>query len=131
MFKQELLFQVARFVVVGGTVTLAFMGLNRWFGRRLGKNGAFFAAYPPAVALHFCLNKWWTFGSNGTTTPQQASHYLLLMLGAFVIQWTVFQLLTRYTQMRAWVASGAATGAQMIIAFLVMRVWIFAASRGG
>jgi putative flippase GtrA len=125
MFKQELVFQVARFALVGGTVTAAFMGLNKLFGPKLGKNGAFFAAYPPAVALHFCLNKWWTFGSEGATTAQQGFHYLLLMLVAFVIQWGAFQLLTRFTRMRPWLASGAATAAQMVIAFLAMRAWIF------
>lgn len=126
MFKQELLLQVARFALVGGTVTAAFMGLNKLFGPRLGKNGAFFAAYPPAVALHFCLNKWWTFGSDGTTTARQGFHYLLLMVSAFAIQWGAFQLLTRYTRMRPWLASGAATAAQMVIAFVAMRAWIFA-----
>jgi putative flippase GtrA len=126
MFKQELVLQVARFALVGGIVTATFMGLNKLLGPRLGKNGAFLAAYPPAVALHFCLNKWWTFGSQGGTTVQEASHYLELTLVAFAIQWIVFQLLTRFTRMRPWLASGAATAAQMVIAFVVMRAWIFA-----
>ena len=107
-------------------MTATFMALNKLLGPKLGKNGAFFAAYPPAVALHFCLNKWWTFGSGSTTTAQQGFHYGLLMVVAFVIQWSVFQLLTRFTRMRPWIASGAATAAQMIIAFLAMRAWIFA-----
>jgi len=131
MFKQELVLQVARFALVGGTVTATFMGLNKLLGPRLGKNGAFLAAYPPAVALHFCLNKWWTFGGQGGTSAQETSHYLELMVVAFVLQWGVFQLLTRFTRMRPWLASGAATAAQMVIAFLVMRTWIFAAGGRG
>jgi putative flippase GtrA len=127
MFKQELVLQVARFALVGGTVTATFMGLNKFLGPRLGKNRAFLAAYPPAVALHFCLNKWWTFGNRGSTTATEASHYLELTLVAFVIQWGAFQLLTRFTRMRPWLASGAATAAQMVISFVVLRVWIFAA----
>jgi len=127
MFKQELVLQAARFALVGGTVTATFMGLNKLLGPRFGKNGAFLAAYPPAVALHFCLNKWWTFGGHGGTSAQETSHYLGLMVVAFVLQWGVFQLLTRFTRMRPWLASGAATAAQMVIAFLVMRTWIFAA----
>ncbi len=126
MFKQELVFQVARFALVGGVVTATFMGLNKLFGPKLGKNGAFLAAYPPAVALHFCLNKWWTFGNQGGTTAPETSRYVVLMIVAFALQWGVFQLLTRFTKMRPWLASGAATAAQMVIAFVAMRAWIFA-----
>jgi putative flippase GtrA len=126
MLKDELIQNLLRFIVVGGVVTLTFMALNKLFGPRLGKNRAFFAAYPPAVLLHFCLNKWWTFGSDGAATPRQITHYLILMVTALAIQWSVFHLLTRYSKMRPWIASGAATAAQMAIAFVAMQTWIFA-----
>jgi putative flippase GtrA len=126
MPQQDLLFQVARFAFVGGIVTATFMGLNKLLGIKLGKNAAFLAAYPPAVALHYCLNKWWTFGSQTRATTQETSHYLVLMIVAFFIQWSVFRLILRFTKMRPWLASGAATAAQMVIAFVAMRLWIFA-----
>ena len=131
MFSKELMVQVLRFALVGGLVTGVFMGLNALLGPRLGKNGAFLAAYPPAVALHFCLNKWWTFANVGAPGARQTSEYVLLTAVAFGLQWGVFQLLTKYTRMKPWVASGAATVAQMAIAFFAMRAWVFAAGRAG
>ncbi|MDX2187068.1 MAG: GtrA family protein [Opitutaceae bacterium] len=119
-------FQILRFVLVGGTVTCVFMALNHLLHRRLGRNGAFLIAYPPSVALHYALNKLWTFQDHRPTTGEQVWHYLLLTAVAFVIQWTMYQLLTRFTRMPAWMASGAATVAQMALAFLAMRAWVFA-----
>src|SRR3954466_381497 len=121
MFKQELILTLVRFGLVGSTVTLVFMGLNRWLGPKLGKNKAFLVAYPPTVALHFCLNKWWTFGAPRTDASRQISQYIVLTLVAFLIQLGIFQLLTRYTRLRPWLASGVATVAQMALAFFVMR----------
>lgn len=124
--SKELFWQIARFAVVGGTVTGVFMALNHLFHRYWGKNTAFLLAYPPAVALHYCLNKWWTFEDGAKPSVGETTQYLLLTLVAFVIQWSVFQLLVRNTRMRPWLASGAATVAQMAIAFVVMRLWVFA-----
>lgn len=126
MFKQDLVFQIVRFGVVGGLVTGVFMGLNRWLGPAYGKNKAFLMAYPPAVALHYCLNKWWTFEDRAGTTAQELGQYVLLTAVAFGIQWGGFQLLTRHTKMKPWLAAGAATVAQMALAFVAMRVWVFA-----
>jgi putative flippase GtrA len=127
MFKQELIRRLLRFGVVGVVVTLTFMGLNWWFGRLgLGENLAYLAAYPLAVALHFCLNKWWTFGNQGAVRPRQVSEYLVMMLVAFLIQTAVFKLLTHFTPLAPWLASGVATVAQMALSFLVMHRRVFA-----
>ncbi|WP_404421253.1 GtrA family protein [Nibricoccus sp. IMCC34717] len=118
--------QILRFVIVGGTVTCVFMALNHVLHRRLGRNGAFLVAYPPSVALHYLLNKLWTFQDKTPTGGEQLTHYLLLTAVAFVIQWGMYQLLTRFTRLPAWLASGAATAAQMALAFVAMRAWVFA-----
>jgi putative flippase GtrA len=127
MFKPELIRRLLRFGLVGGIVTLTFMGLNWWFGQRgLSENLAYLAAYPPAVALHFCLNKWWTFGNQAAVRPRQVSEYLAMMLAAFLIQTAVFKLLTHFTPLAPWLASGVATIAQMALSFLVMHRRVFA-----
>ena len=129
MFKQELILRLLRFGVVGGGVTLVFMGLNWWFGPKLGPDLAYLAAYPLAVALHFVLNKWWTFGQQGAVKARQLSEYLGLMVVAFLIQTTVFKLLIHFTAMAPWLASGVATVAQMALAFLIMQRRVFAPHR--
>ncbi len=127
MFKQELICRLLRFGVVGGLVTLTFMGLNWWFGQRgLSENQAYLAAYPLAVVLHFCLNKWWTFGDQGVVRRRQISEYLTMMVVVFLIQAAVFKLLTHFTPLAPWLASGVATVAQMALSFLVMHRRVFA-----
>jgi putative flippase GtrA len=129
MFKQELILRLVRFGVVGGGVTLVFMGLNWWFAPRLGPDLAYLAAYPLAVGLHFCLNKWWTFGDQGAVKSRQVSEYLVMMLVAFLIQTAVFKALTHFTQLAPWLASGVATVAQMALSFVVMQRRVFAPAR--
>jgi putative flippase GtrA len=126
MFKPELIRRVVRFGAVGGLVMLVFMGLNWLLEPRLGRDGAFLVAYPPAVLLHFCLNKWWTFGCARSDSGRQVGEYLLMVLVTFVIQAVVFKALTHFTPLPSWLAAGAANLAQMAVTFLVMQNRIFA-----
>ncbi len=127
--RHQFVLKLARFGVVGAVVTLAFMALNWWFAPTLGANLAYFAAYPLAVGLHFCLNKWWTFADKGGVKKRQVSEYLGMMAVAFVIQTAVFKILIYSTAIAPWLASGVATVAQMALSFLVMQRRIFAAAR--
>lgn len=122
--------KVARFGVVGGAVTAFFMGLNWLLAPRLGADVAFLAAYPPTVLLHFCLNKWWTFRDQSEVGRRQVSEYLLMTVAAFIIQAGGFKLLTTFTPMPSWLASGVSTVAQVVLAFVVMHLRVFASARG-
>lgn len=127
MFKHELIFRALRFGVVGGAVTIVFMGLNWWFADRgFSADLAYLAAYPLAVALHFGLSKWWTFGDRGAVRTRQVSEYLVMMVVVFLIQTAVFKALTHFTSLAPWLASGVATVAQMVLAFLAMYRRVFA-----
>jgi putative flippase GtrA len=99
--------------------------LNWVLGLRFGKDASFILAYPPAVALHFWLNKRWTFGCQRTDTNRQVPEYLVMVLVTFLIQAAVFGILTRLTALPGWLAAGMANGAQMAITFLAMQYRIF------
>jgi putative flippase GtrA len=126
MFKQEFILRVLRFGIVGALVTGVFMALNWLFAPHLGPDLGYLAAYPLAVGLHFCLNKWWTFGDRGAVKPRQVSEYLVMMAVAFLIQTAVFKALIHFTATPSWLASGIATVAQMVLAFLFMQRRVFA-----
>jgi putative flippase GtrA len=126
MLKQELILRLLRFGVTGGLVTLVFMGLNWYFAPRLGADLAYLAAYPLAVILHFCLNKWWTFGCERVDSTRQFGEYLVMVLVTFLIQAAVFKTLTYFTTLPSWLAAGAANAAQMMVTFFVMQRRIFA-----
>jgi putative flippase GtrA len=126
MFKPELIRRLLRFGIVGIIVMGVFMGLNWLLAPSLGKDGAFLAAYVPAVSLHFCLNKWWTFGCERTDSTRQVGEYLVMVFVTFLIQAAVFKTLTSFTALPSWLAAGAANAAQMIVTFVVMQRRIFA-----
>lgn len=120
------LFQrVLRYGVVGGLVMGVFTGLNWLLGHWFGKDLSFLIAYPPAVSLHFWLNKKWTFGCTRTDSARQLSEYLVMVLVTFAIQALVFKALTASTSLPGWAAAGAANAAQMVITFLAMQFHIF------
>jgi len=117
--------RILRYGVVGGLVMVVFTGLNWLLGHRFGKDVSFILAYPPAVSLHFWLNKKWTFGCTRTDAGRQVSEYLVMVLVTFLIQAAVFWLLTTTTTLPGWAAAGAANAAQMAITFFVMQFRIF------
>jgi putative flippase GtrA len=125
MLKPELISKVLRFAVVGCVVMGVFMGLNWLLGHWCGRQVSFLIAYPPALALHFSLNKWWTFGCQRTDS-RQVGEYLLMVAVTFAIQWAVFTALSAWTPLPGWLAAGAANAAQMAVTFAVMQRRIFA-----
>ena len=126
MFKPEFVQRVIRFGIVGGGVMLVFTALNWLLAPRLGNDAAFLVAYVPAVALHFCLNKWWTFGCTRSDTGRQVGAYLVMVGVTFLIQASVFKLLTHFfPAMPSWQAAGAANAVQMAVTFVVMQRRIF------
>lgn len=124
--KREHISQVFRFAVVGGAVMVFFMGLNWLFGRWMGRQAAFLLAYPPSLAMHFSLNKWWTFGCQRSDMGRQVSEYLVMVVVTFILQWGVFTALGAWTPLAGWVCAGAANAAQMAVTFFMMRQRVFA-----
>jgi len=129
MPSRVLVARLLRFAAVGVIVAGTFMGLNWLLGRGMGRQAAFLLSYPPALALHFCLNKWWTFDSQRTDTTRQVGEYLGMVAVTFLLQWAVFTALARWTQLPAWLEAGLANVAQMGVTFLFMQIRIFGARR--
>jgi putative flippase GtrA len=117
--------RILRFAVVGGLVMLVFTGLNWLFGHWLGTDFSFLVAYPPAVALHFWLNKKWTFGCARTDSARQASEYTAMVLVTFAIQVFVFKVLMGFTSLPGWAAAGVSNAVQAVITFVAMQYRIF------
>jgi putative flippase GtrA len=125
MLTAEMFRRVVRYAVVGLVVMGVFTALNWLLGKYLGKEASFLVAYPPAVGLHFWLNKHWTFGCKRTDSKRQVSEYLVMVGVTFLVQAAVFEALTRLTALPGWAAAGLANAAQMIITFVAMQYRIF------
>jgi putative flippase GtrA len=131
MFSPETFWKLTRFALVGVAVMLFFMAENWLLKPWLGEQLAFLAAYPPALGLHFLLNKWWTFGCRRTDTTKQVGEYVIMALVTFGIQWAVFSAVIAWTPLASWIASGVANVAQMLVTFAWMNRRIFAGHRAG
>lgn len=129
MIRKEHVGQVFRFAVVGGTVMVFNVSLVWLLSRWLGRQASFLLAYPPTLAMHFSLNKWWTFGCQRTDTARQVAEYLIMVAVTFVIQWVVYTALGALTHLAPWVCAGGAIAAQMAVTFLAMQQRIFAGVR--
>lgn len=124
--KPELIRRLLRFAVVGGTVMIFFMGLNWLIGHGTGPTVAFLLAYPPALALHYSLNKWWTFGSTRSDTARQVTEYLTMVAVTFVVQYAFFWLAHDRLGLAGWLSAGIANAAQMALTFVIMQRRVFA-----
>lgn len=102
-----------------------FMALNGLFGRFMSAQVAFFAAYPPALVLHFLLNKLWTFGDRRATSGRHVAEYIYTVAVTFFIQWPVFTLCVHLLGWKPWLAAGVANMAQMTASFLLMQIRVF------
>ncbi len=131
MIRPELFWKLVRFGFVGLVVMIFFVTLNWLLSPLVGAQPAFLLAYPPALGLHFVLNKWWTFGSRRTDGPRQISEYIVMAAITFAIQWAVFKSLMTWTSFPSWINSGLANITQMTITFLVMNRRIFASPNSG
>jgi len=67
--------KLLRFAAVGLAVMVVFMALNWLLGRFMGAPAAFLCAYPPALLLHFLLNKIWTFENREKVSGRQVREY--------------------------------------------------------
>ena len=127
MVNRALVIRLLRFAAVGVIVAGVFMGLNWLLAPHVGKQVAFLLSYPPALAVHFCLNKWWTFDCQTTVSRQQLGEYLAMVAVTFALQWAVFTALARWTHLPSWLEAGLANVAQTAISFTFMQVRIFGA----
>jgi putative flippase GtrA len=118
-----------RFAVVGLVVMAVFMALNWIFSSSMSGQAAFFCAYPPALLLHFFLNKIWTFENRQKVDASQLSAYLVMVLVTFIIQWSVFSAIRAWTQLENWIAAGIANISQMVVGFIFMKLRVFVTNR--
>jgi putative flippase GtrA len=125
VISKTLFWKVVRYGIVGVVVALTFAALNWLFGHWLGKWQSYLIAYPPALVIHFFLNRKWTFGYAGRDLSRQVFEYAVMAAATFAIQSGVFAIMVAKTQLPGWFDALAANAAQVIVTFLVMHFRIF------
>jgi len=117
-----------RFCVVGGTVAIFNLGLLAALAGFLSPNASFLIAYPPAVALHFALNKWWTFRCQRNDMPKQLAQYILVAGLNFAINLGLYNAALHWMTSSAVLANAFALPVSMTVGFLLFRHHVFRAA---
>jgi putative flippase GtrA len=126
MFKQDRISQLIRFAVVGGLVAAVQSGLI-WFFYSVAGFGArtsFWAGYFPAVALHFCLTKWWTFGCQRREFGQVIRYILAAAISA-VVQFGIFNAALHWITGNPNIAYVIAAALGVALSYFMMRRKVF------
>ena len=120
--------QLARFTAVGAvgyvvnlaTFALFFHGLHRDY--RL----AAVAAFLVAVTNNFFWNRHWTFDASDGHAGRQAARFLVVSVGAFLVNLALLELLVSAAGVPELAAQAIAVAAATPCNFLGNRLWTFA-----
>ena len=117
---------VARFLIVGGTVTLLNLILLWIFVSMFGCPylASSVVAYAISAGGSFCLQRSWTFGSSGDRAARQFPPFLMINLLGLILNSVILCVLT--AEMGLWyvLAQAVASSCVAIQSFLGYR-WLF------
>ncbi len=119
--------QLVRFGLVGGSgyaVNLAVFAAFTWLGT--GHRGAAVAAFLVAVTNNFVWNRHWTFDAKAGHAGHQASRFLAVSVGAFLVSLLILELLVG-RELPELAAQAIAIVAVTPLSFAGNRWWSFRA----
>ena len=116
---------VFRFCVVGGLVAALDFGSLWLFKQFLPRMIAVTLGYFIGVATHFCLNKWWVFGSRKELHAAEVARYISLVVACWLCTVTVVWLSLKFITTNVYVAKALAVPLAAILAFVMMRRFVF------
>ncbi len=105
------------------------LALLWFFHRFMRDNPAFIAAYFPSIALHFFLNKVWTFGCERTDLHRQAGQYAVVVAINFAINLGLYNLALITATDSPVIANILALPPTMVIGYLLFSRHVFASAK--
>ena len=117
--------RLVRFCVVGGMVAVADFSLIALFVVILPRLAAVAVAYLLAVALHFCLNRWWVFAATGAPAVGQLKKYALAVAACWACTVGVTAAALGTVTGNVFVAKLAAVPCATLLGFVLMRGYVF------
>jgi|SRR5882724_9227272 len=128
MFKQELILKLVRFGMVGLAAAGLQFALVWYFSSRLGWGTrlSYWAGYFPALTLHFCLTKWWTFRSKRKKELwSQLGRYTVATVISAAFQYAVYHFSLEFVTPLPYYAAMVGTAAGMVLSFVLMKWGVF------
>jgi len=109
-------------------VALVDFGLIRAFVLVLTPLAAVGLAYLVAVALHFCLNRWWVFAATDVPAVGQLKRYVLVVGACWACTLAVVALVLATISPNVFFAKMVAIPPATLLAFVLMRGFVFRAA---
>jgi putative flippase GtrA len=82
-------------------------------------------AYFVAVILHFCLNKWWVFGTRRSLHGMEVARYVLTVLICWLCTITVVAATLKLATDNVFIAKAFAIPPTTALSFVLMRSFVF------
>ena len=82
-------------------------------------------AYFIAVAMHFCLNKWWVFGTRTNLHASELARYVATVLACWLCTMAVVFLALQFITGDIYLAKAVAIPPTTVLGFLLMRAFVF------
>jgi putative flippase GtrA len=128
MFKQELILKLVRFGTVGLAAAALQFALVGYFSSQLGWGNhlSYWAGYFPALTLHFCLTKWWTFRNKRKKEIwSQLGRYAIASVISAAFQYIIYRFSLRFITAVPQYAAMVGTAAGMVLSFVLMKWGVF------
>jgi putative flippase GtrA len=118
-----------RFGAVGGVVCAVDLGLVWLFSRWIIPTLAVSFAYLAAIAVHFCLNKFWVFENRDMMYMRQIWKYALTAAACWSCTVIVFSLALHGMTSQILIAKVIAIPPTTLLGYIMMRKFVFPAPR--
>ena len=128
MFKQELILKLVRFGTVGLAAAALQFALVWYFSSQLGWSTrvSYWAGYFPALTLHFCLTKWWTFRNKRKKELwSQLGRYAVATAISAAFQYVIYNYSLEFLTPLPQYATMVGTAAGMVLSFGLMKWGVF------
>jgi putative flippase GtrA len=128
MHRQALSRKLARAAISGGLVA-AFNFSCLWlFLHFFGVHSSFSFAFLLALAAHFTLSKFWTFGDRSPAWRRQLPQYLMVAAVSYLVQFLIVHACIDFFNLNPLIASLFAIPASTFTGFFLMQIWVFSTS---
>ena len=130
VLKQETIHRLLRFFTVGGCSAVADYAVLWLLRSHSSPMTAFSIAYGTGVAVHFLLNKYWTFRCSRTDLLRQMAEYLAVAVVIYLVQGVGFRAGLALFHGNIFIAKLLAIPPGTLVGFFVLRARVFREARG-
>jgi putative flippase GtrA len=117
--------RAVKFCVVGALVCAVDFAAIWLFKQFLPRLAAVSLAYFIAVAVHFCLNKWWVFDARREVHAAELGRYLVTVLACWLCTVGVVSFALHFITANIFAAKAMALPPTTVLGFLLMRFFVF------